>query len=52
MTLSGCDGLTDKGLAYVARYFGESLETLSVSGCKVSAANIVAIARRLLLRPF
>lgn len=35
LTLSGCDGLTDKGLGYVARYFGEGVETLSVSGCKV-----------------
>ncbi|GMH92270.1 hypothetical protein TL16_g12294 [Triparma laevis f. inornata] len=34
LTLSGCDTFNDRGLSFVGKYFGRSLETLNVSGCK------------------
>ncbi|GMI08701.1 hypothetical protein TrVE_jg9293 [Triparma verrucosa] len=34
LTLSGCDTFNDRGLNFVGKYFGGSLETLNISGCK------------------
>jgi len=35
LTLAGCDGLQDKSLPLIGKYFGDSLETLNVSGDKL-----------------
>lgn len=48
LTLAGCDGLKDSSLQHIGKYFGDSLETLNVSGSKLlSGKQIGKLAKQL-----
>ena len=48
LTLAGCDGLKDNSLQHIGKHFGDSLETLNVSGSKqLSGKQLGKIAKHL-----